>query len=214
MKFIAIGIHRSADDIEPLATAVPASGLFVSAIAVDDDQPAGDRELLLRVAAVRARLLERATFIAVRYGWSFHAPAEAEAKCAAEADRWRRLLEENRTRVELTLKAPAAAPQQKPDRHAFSSGADYLRALHAAQSAVQVEDRFRRAVEEQVKPLCAASRWIRRDMASLEFAATIERDRLADLAAAGERLKRAHPDVPFLLSAPWPLEVFADADHE
>jgi hypothetical protein len=30
---------------------------------------------------------------------------------------------------------------------------------------------------------------------------------------AGAALKREFPDVPFLLSGPWPLEVFADADQ-
>ena len=214
MKYIAIGIHLNREDIEPLADAVPAAGLFVSAMSVDNDQPAGDRELLVRVGAVRSKLLDRAIFIAVRYGWTFRSGAEAEAKCVEHAARWRALLEDNRGRVELTLKAPAVTPQQKPDRHAFSSGADYLRALHAAQSAVDVNARFRRSVEERVKPLCAASRWLKRDLTSLEFAATIERRRLDELHSAGEQLKRDHPEVPFLLSAPWPLEVFADADHE
>jgi hypothetical protein len=31
---------------------------------------------------------------------------------------------------------------------------------------------------------------------------------------AGEELRELCPDVPFLLSGPWPLEVFADADRE
>jgi hypothetical protein len=214
MKRVAIGLHLRREDVEPLADAVAASGLFVSAIPLADDQPLGDRELLLRVAEVRARLLDRATFIAVRYGFSFHSNAEAEAKIGANASRWRQILEENRSRVELTLKVPAATPQAKPDRHSFQSGADYLRALHSAKNAASVDETFKRAVEEHLAPLCVVTRWLTRDAASAEFAALIERDRLRELAPAGESLKRACPDVPFLLSAPWPLEVFADADHE
>ncbi|HEV8659782.1 MAG TPA: GvpL/GvpF family gas vesicle protein [Thermoanaerobaculia bacterium] len=214
MKRVAIGLHLRREDVEPLADAVPASGLVVSAIALGDDQPLSDRELLLRVAEIRAKLLERATFIAVRYGFTFRTPAEAEAKIAANAPRWRQLLEENRSRVELTLKVPATTPQPKPDRHAFHSGADYLRALHSAKNAAAVDDRFTRAVDEYIAPLCVVTRWLTRDAASAEFAALIERDRLRELTPAGESLKRSCPDVPFLLSAPWPLEVFADVDHE
>jgi hypothetical protein len=214
MKRVAIGLHLRREDVEPPAEAITASGLVVSAISVADDQPLGDRELLLRVAEVRARLLDRATFIAVRYGFSFHSPAEAETKIGANASRWRQLLEENRSRVELTLKVPAATPQAKPDRHAFRSGSDYLRALHSAKNAASVDEAFKNAVEKHLAPLCAVTRWLARDTASAEFAALIERDRLRDLTAAGESLKRACPDVPFLLSAPWPLEVFADVDHE
>lgn len=214
MKSIAIGLHLRADDVEGIAEATNAAGLVVSAISVADDQPLGERDLLVRVANVRARLLERATFIAVRYGFTFRSAAEAESKIAAKARRWREILEQNRTRVELTLKVPASTPQTKPDRHEFQSGAEYIRALHAAKNAAAIDDRFKRAVEENVGQLCVASRWIARDAASLEFAGLIERSRLPELASAGEWLKGTCPDVPFLLSAPWPLEVFADADHE
>jgi hypothetical protein len=214
MKSIAIGLHLRADDVEPVAKSIAVSGLYLSTIEVADDQPLGDRDLLLRVSEVRARLLERGTFIAVRYGFTFRSAAEAEGKIAAKAKRWRELLEENRTRVELALKVPAAAPQPKPDRHAFSSGGDYLRALQTAKNAAVVSDAFKREVEEHIAPLCVAHRWLSRSASSVEFVGLIERERLASLSAAGEALKRTCPDVPFLLSAPWPLEVFADADHE
>jgi hypothetical protein len=214
MKRVAIGLHLRPEDVGPAADGVDACGLVVSAIALADDQPLSDRDLLLRVAGVRTELLERATFIAIRYGFTFRTPAEATAKIAANADRWRQILEENRSRVELTLKVPAATPQSRPDRHAVRSGAEYLRALHAARNAVAVDERFKRSVGMHIAPLCAVTRWLTRDTASAEFAALIERDRLGELAPAGELLKRDCPDVPFMLSAPWPLEVFADVDHE
>jgi hypothetical protein len=214
MKSIGIGLHLVREDVEPVAKAVAASGLFVSAVDVEEDQPLSDRDLLLRVAGIRAKLLERATFVAVRYGFTFRSVKEAESKIGENAARWRQTLQENRNRVELTLKVAATDAQTKPDRHDFKSGADYLRALHAAKNAVVVSDEFKGEVEKHLGSLCVASRWITRDSSSIEFAGLIERESLPSLTKAGEELKRACPDVPFLLSAPWPLEVFADADHE
>lgn len=214
MKSIGIGLHLRAEDVAGIADATPAAGLVISSIAVEDDQPVGDRDLLLRVAEVRARLLDRATFIAVRYGFTFRSAADAEEKIAGRAAVWREVLEKNRSRVELTLKVPAAVKQPKPDRHAFQTGAAYVRALQAAKNAASIGVEFKRAVEEHVGTLCVARRWITRDAASIELAGLIERARLPELERAGQALKAACPDVPFLLSAPWPLEEFANADHE
>lgn len=214
MKSIGIGLHLDREDVEPVAKAVAAAGLFLSAVDVEDDQPLSDRDLLLRVAGIRARLLDRATFVAVRYGFTFRSAKEAEGKIGGNAARWKQTLEQNRNRVELTLKVVATDAHSKPDRHDFQSGAGYLRALHAAKNAAVVSGEFKREVGRQLGSLCVASRWITRDSSSIEFAGLIERDSLASLPEAGEALKRACPDVPFLLSAPWPLEVFADADHE
>jgi hypothetical protein len=69
-------------------------------------------------------------------------------------------------------------------------------------------------VDDLIVPLCVTSRWMPRDEKTAEFAALIERERMSELAAVGAALKKRSPHVPFLLSAPWPLEVFADADHE
>jgi hypothetical protein len=209
MKSIAIGVHLRREDIEPLADAVPVSGLYLSAIAVADDQSLSDRDLLVRVTSTRAALLDRATFVAIRYGFSFRAPAEAEAKCASQAARWKGLLEEHRHRVEFTLKV-AAPGTARPDRHDFKSGASYIRALHDARDATSVPDSFKARVESVIVPLAVRHRWIKRDVTSVELAGLIERAALPRLAEAGESLKNATPDVPFLLSAPWPLEVFAE----
>ena len=56
-------------------------------------------------------------------------------------------------------------------------------------------------------------RWTARDNASVEMAALVRRNDVAAVFEAGAALKRDFPDVPFLLSGPWPLEVFAD-DHQ
>lgn len=210
MKSVIIGAHLRRDDIEPLAEVLPVADIFLSGLAVADDQPLGDRELLLRVAKVRAALLERATFIAIRYGFAASTPNEALAKCAAHLVRWRALLEQHRDDVEMTLKVLARARAPRPDRHDFASGAEYLKALHAATVAVDVDPEFRSAAEEAM----GKGRWLHRDNASLELAALVARDGVERVRSAGEELKRRFPNVPFLLSGPWPLEVFADADRE
>ena len=209
MKSIAIGVHLWREDIEPLADAVPVSGLYLSAVAVADDQSLSDRDLLVRVTTTRAALLDRATFVAIRYGFSFRTAAEAEAKCAPHVERWKVLLEEHRNRVEFTLKV-AAPGSARPDRHDFKSGADYIRALHDARDATSVPASFKGKVESAIVPLAVRHRWIKRDTTSVELAGLIDRDSLPRLVEAGETLKKAAPDVPFLLSAPWPLEVFAE----
>jgi hypothetical protein len=56
--------------------------------------------------------------------------------------------------------------------------------------------------------------WAHRDERSVELTALIPRARLDDIRGVGEELRRLSPDVPFLLSGPWPLEVFADVDRE
>lgn len=205
MKRVIIGAHLRREDVEPLADAVAAGEVWLSGVGVADDQPLGDRDLLLRVARTRAALLDRATFIAIRYGLTVR---DAEvSKVAAYAARWRQLLEQHRDDVEMTLKIAATSPRPRPDRREFTSGADYLRALHA--SNAEVPAAFRAAADARIPAI--ERRWIPRDNASAEMAALVRRDGVAAVFDAGEGLKRDFPEVPFLLSGPWPLEVFADA---
>jgi Gas vesicle synthesis protein GvpL/GvpF len=206
MKFVAIGVHLRREDVEPLASAVPVENLFLSALEVPAEQNLADRELLLRVANVRAQLLERATFIAIRYGFTF--TNDAQSKVGTFLSRWRALLAEHRGRVEMTLKVAAAAAASRPDRREFTSGADYLRALHAAREAASVDGPFRQQVDHLLVPLTVAHRWSHRDEKSLELAMLAERASLDEIRAAGEQLRATR--VPFLLSGPWPLEVFAE----
>jgi hypothetical protein len=214
MKSIVIGAHLLRDDIEPLATAIPVGDLYLSALEVPDDQPLGDRDLLVKVAGIRGRLLEVATFVAIRYGFSLTTPDEALGKCTSHLTRWKQVLTAHREHVELTLKVAASTTMLRPNRHDFTSGADYLRALHAAQQASNVDPTFREAAERLFAQLSVKRRWEHRDERSVELAALVERARLDEVKAAGEELRAVCPDVPFLLSGPWPLEVFADADRE
>jgi hypothetical protein len=208
MKSVVIGAHLLRDDIEPVAAAMPVGDLFLSTIEVADDQPLGDRELLLRVADIRAKLLDVATFAAIRYGFSVSGAAEAESKVSTHLGRWKTLLTAHRDHVEMTLKVAASSPRPRPDRRDFTSGADYLRALHALTQAARVEPAFRDIVERAVIPLAVEHRWIPRDAKSVELALLVPRDAVGTVNAAGETLRETR--VPFLLSGPWPLETFAE----
>ncbi len=214
MRSLIIGAHLLRDDIEPVAEALPVGDLYLSAIGIEADQPLGDRELLLRVAGVRARLLDVATFVAIRYGFTAWSAEEAQWKCAAHIGKWRGVLTANRENVEMTLKTSAFAPRARPDRHDFTNGADYLRALHEATQSASADPEFRAGAEELIAPLAVKHRWLHRDEKSVELAALVPRAQLGAVNAAGETLRGRCPDVPFLLSGPWPLEVFADDDHE
>jgi hypothetical protein len=212
MKAVIIGAHLLRDDIEPVAVAIPAGDLFLSALEVAPDQPLGDRDLLLRVADVRAKLLDVATFVAIRYGFSVQDAGEAMAKVAPHLERWRSLLTENRENVEMTLKVAAESSLPRPDRASFTSGADYLRALHASMQAANVDPEFRQAATDSLVPLAIRHRWIHRDDKSVELAMLVPRAKVETVLHAGEKLRDTR--VPFLLSGPWPLEVFAEIEIE
>ena len=202
MKSLVIGIHLQREDIH--ADAIPFGDLWLSGVAIADDQPLADRDLLLRVAKVRGELLERATFIAVRYGCIVPPLPSLRPE-------WRGILIANRGNVEMTLKVVSAAPKQRPSRDQFATGADYLKALHDAAN-VEIDGAFREAAERAMNAV--STRWTHRDEKSTELVALVERSRVDEIHRSGEQLKRDFPHVPFLLSGPWPLEVFADADQQ
>ena len=212
MKSIVIGIHLKHTDVKPIADAMKVGDLFASVFAVDDDRPLGDRDLLIEVSTIRARLLDVATFIAVRYGLAVRDEDELAQKVSGMAGQWREVLVAHRDEVEMTLKAAAASPPPRPNRLDFQSGGAYLRALHEATNAVDIDPNFRRGVERMLIPITTRHRWIR-DSSSVELAMLVRRSDLHTVREAGESLRRDHPTMPFLLSGPWPLEVFAD-DHQ
>lgn len=210
MKLLLVGVHERREDIEPMARAIPSGPVFLSVMEVPDDQPAGDRPLLLRTLDVRGQLLERATFLAVRYGFFARSEEDAVARTLPHVGRWLALLQTHGAFIEMSLKVVAATPREKPDRKDFTSGAAYLRSLHEATRAADTDPEFRRVVEERITSLASEHRWIHRDSASLELALLVDRNRADEVAAAAAALKAAFPHVPFLLSGPWPIEVFAD----
>ena len=121
---------------------MPFGELWLSGVTIADDQPLADRDLLLRVAKLRAALLERATFIAIRYGFASVPPM----RCVEARNRRGGDPHANRDNVEMTLKVAAASPKRAPDRRdQFTTGAGYLRALHESRSAWTIDRRFPRS---------------------------------------------------------------------
>jgi hypothetical protein len=210
MRYVVIGAHRRREDIAAPAEGLACGALFLSGLPIADEQPVSDRALLIEVANVRAQLLERATFIAIRYGLVVRNAADGESKCAVHLPRWTRLLDAYRDDVEMTLKAAAASARPRPDRHDFASGAEYLRALYEATNASAADPAFVREAETRILPFVRKHRWSHRDEKSIELAALVPRANVDHVRGAGEELRRACASVPFLLSGPWPLEVFAD----
>lgn len=210
MKALVIGVHLERDDIEPLARVIPAGNLFLSGVEIEDDQPLGGRDLLLRVAGVRGELLNRATFIAIRYGFAASSDRDAAVRCEPRLAKWRELLVRNRDHVEMTLKIAASGQKPRPNRSAFTSGAEYLKALHDTTHSAVIDEQFRAAVERSLVACAVEHRWIHRDAASVELALLVPRSVVGHLGAEAHDLQCAFPRVPFLLSGPWPLEVFAE----
>lgn len=183
--------------------------LIVSAIAFDAERGIADQELLGRALEARSALMARATFVAIRYGASVKDGYEAAAKCASFLSRWREVLDRHHGMAEITIRLAGAGKGERPDRHAFKRGSDYLRALHAARAA-QIDESTRSAVEKTFVGLAAEHRWLAREDGGAEFVALVNRNDMEAVRNAGQRLQSEMREVPFLLSGPWPLEVFAD----
>lgn len=168
------------------------------------------KELIRRSAESRRLLIEREIFVAVRYGLSARDASELSGKCEEHLASWRALLERWRGCVELTLKIGSGSELLRPERKSMATGAEYLRELQRMRQARTVPAEFGAALEAEMIPLSLASRWIRREEGMHELALMIRRTELERARGAGAMLAERFPRIPFLLSGPWPLEVFAD----
>lgn len=209
-RYLILGAHLQRNDaaIEGVAifTAPP---LHLSAMPYDGDLGAAAQATVLRASTLRRELIGREIFVAFRYGFSVGDEHEARRRISEQLPIWRELLEKHRGRVEMTLRTTGVT-SPRPDRHEFTSGKDYLRALFERRKHSTIDPGFKKAVEEHFVPLAFDSKWIDREDGARELVMLLERASLADAASRGQRLKHDFPDIPFLLSGPWPLEVFAD----
>lgn len=210
-RYVLVGAHlREADASIDGVTPLPAGDLFISGIEVPERRNLAERELVARVATLRQDLIGREIFVAIRYGATARDAAAAAEKCASHLGRWRALLETWRGRVEVVMRVGGSGSVERPDRGSFASGADYLRALHAMRHAAPIDAAFMAEAEHRLGAIAAAIRRVSREDGSVEIAALLPRERIDAARAIAEALRAGRPDVPFLLSGPWPLEVFAD----
>jgi len=209
-RYLILGAHlEPADAAVEGVTVLSAPPLHLSAMPYDGDLGASDQATVLRASALRRQLIGREIFVAFRYGFSVSDEQEARGKVSERLTVWQNLLIKHRGSVEMTLRTTGVT-SPRPGRHEFTSGGDYLRALFERRKNSTIEPDFKIAVEERFKPLASDSRWIDREDGAREMVMLIARARLAEAQTRGSGLKRDFPDIPFLLSGPWPLEVFAD----
>ncbi|HEY5611800.1 MAG TPA: GvpL/GvpF family gas vesicle protein [Thermoanaerobaculia bacterium] len=209
-RYLLLGAHLDRADVEGIESVEALDGgvVTLSAISYDSDQGIAARSTIERAAAARQALARRETFVAIRYGATAANEAEAREKCSAHAARWRTLLTAYRGHLEITLRLGAASGALRPDGKDFQSGRAYLQALQQTR-AVKTDPDFLAAVDAAMSPIAVKRRWRTREDGMSEFVALIRRDDLVQARAAGESLRESFPQIPFLLSGPWPLEVFA-----
>ena len=209
-RYVLIGVHLKADDADVAAVRAFGVGeIAVSALPIGVDTPLADRELMTRVMEARRQLLDRETFIAIRYGASARSSEEIREKLGPHTAKWKRTLEKWRGHVEATLKIAASQKAERPDIASVSGGREYLERLHASRTAFEPPAAMIESINSEFA-FAAQKRWIRRADGGMEFAALLPRNELQRLSDIGMRLTRDFPSTPFLLSAPWPLEVFGD----
>ncbi|HEU5162902.1 MAG TPA: GvpL/GvpF family gas vesicle protein [Thermoanaerobaculia bacterium] len=210
-RYVLIGAHLEQRDASiPGVTPLAAGDLFLSGFEIGHARNLAERELVAEVARLRQELIEREIFVAIRYGATAQNAAAAFEKTAPHLARWRPLLERWRGRVELVMRIGGAGAGERPHRSSFASGAEYLRALHAMRHAVLIDRDFVAEAEARLAELADATRTVSREDGTVEIAALVLRERIDHARRMAEEIKARRPGVPFLLSGPWPLEVFAD----
>lgn len=209
-RYLVLGAHlQPADAAVDGVTVFSAPPLHLSAMPYNGELGAADQSTVLRASTLRRQLIGREIFVAFRYGFSVSDEEDLRRKVSEKLPAWHELLKQHRGRVEMTLRTTGVT-SARPGRHEFNSGGDYLRALFERRKNSTIEPEFKKAVEERFVPLAFDSKWIDREDGAREMVMLVERTRLAEAETRGQGLKRDFPDVPFLLSGPWPLEVFAD----
>lgn len=220
-RLVLIGAHLEPADVDgvagvtPLALEIPEEGaegaiaLTLSSVAFDPAHGIADREVLLRAATVRGELAARATYVAIRYGVTVSNADEARGKVAAFAKDWHQRLVRYRGHVEMTLKIGSATEVARPAWREFDSGRAYLEALHKARAPRPIDAGFRAAIDRIAESHAVEQRWIDREDGGVEIALLVRREDGDAVADSARALCAQFPSIPFLLSGPWPLEVFA-----
>ena len=211
-RLALIGAHLRSEDtaVVPAVQTIHVEGLFVSAYSFDARAGIADSSLIAEVTKARGALIQQEIFVAIRYGVSVSDPNETADKIRPHLERWTGLLTDYRGYVEMTLKIASQENAARPDRHQFQSGADYLRELHRTRSAKSLEPEVSEMLEKNLFPIALQTRWVDRQDAGIELAFLMHRSELEALGEIAQRIKSRFPKLPFMLSGPWPLEIFAN----
>lgn len=209
-RLLLLGAHLERRDAEGIDGLHLIEGpLTISALQLLDSREANQKATLVEAARLRQELIDRETFVAIRYGATASDDIEAKNRCATHFERWRNLLEAHRGSVEVTLKIATGAKSSPPNRNDFRCGADYMRALSAARTAQLPVPELRRSFEAAFESLTSERRWIARQDGGSELAMLIPRARFPEARDAAQTLMKSI-DLPFMFSGPWPLETFVD----
>lgn len=210
VRYALIGAHLNGDDVAGISAVrcFDLGGLVVSALEFDPQQGMAAPAVIRRALEARKDLIARETFIAIRYGAAVAGEQEARSVCAPWMERWRRILEKRRGMVEVTLRIAGTKKPTAPNRKDFVSGTDYLRALHRHRQA-NLDPAAAGAIEALFEPLAAERTWVGRADGSSELVMLMSRANLEAVGRAADELKKRLPELPFMISGPWPLETFA-----
>lgn len=213
-RLMLVGLHLKRSDVESVdnVVALEVDGLTLSAVRYSGESGKADPVLLRQVLLAREDLLRQATFIAIRYGSSIRNAEDAAELVRPRLDLWRKILESSQGLVEMTLRAASGKKPSRPDRNDFSSGAAYLRSLQSLRESCAVSREFLGEAEKRLSRHSVDHRLLRREDGSAELALLVRRTGIDAVASECAGLRESHPEQPFLLSGPWPLETFADAE--
>jgi hypothetical protein len=207
-RLMLVGAHlRAADAAVDGVTSIDASPLTLSAVAFPASLHSSDRKLIGRTLEARQKLIEREIFVAIRYGAAADTPDQARQLALPFVARWNELLERHRGKIELTLKLAPRERPTRPRRQDAASGRDYLEQLQRMR-AEALSSGERETIERRFAEF--EKRWCQRSDGGSELALLTSRTDLERVRKAGEALRQELPDLPFVLSGPWPLEVFAN----
>lgn len=209
-RLMPLGVHRSADEISAEGIArIDVGPVVVSALEIGEGENAATSSVLTRALELRTALLRGGSYIAIRYGVVLDSESEVIRVCEPKASAWAKTLDKTRGLVELTLKIAPDQKPERPDRKSVSGGSEYLMKLKLMQRSTLSKER-----KEEIEAILAegANRtvWRDREGGGTELVMLVPTERVAEFRERGQRLAQSERRLPFILSGPWPIEVFAD----
>lgn len=209
-RLMPLGVHRSADEIVAEGISrIDVGPVVVSALEIGEGENAATTSVLTRALELRTALLRGGSYIAIRYGVVLDSAAEVVRVCEPKASAWAKTLEETRGLVELTLKIAPDQKPERPDRKTVSGGSEYLKKLRQMQGSSLSSER-KGEIEALLAEGATRTVWRDREGGGTELVMLVPAERVTEFRERGRGLAQSDRRLPFILSGPWPIEVFAD----